>query len=175
MFLKVKSTILFVSVLSISCLTLNFLGIYAAVNAQESQPPQAKECPSSQSGKPSGKASSGCETQCCCEQAKECSHGSKCDSKQGCNTPCEKKSGCDQGETHCVSDMIAVVRCAKKELLKEKIKAKLEKKVGLKLDKAADLLIDAMLEECKAGMQNKERRAELERNLCEIFSSKDSK
>jgi hypothetical protein len=72
------------------------------------------------------------------------------------------KVACDKGGSKCISTLLKLTRCAKKELLKEKIKANLEKKAGAKLDKVADLLVDAMIEEHKASGVDKERRAELQ-------------
>ena len=68
--------------------------------------------------------------------------------------------------------LLKLARCAKKELLKEKIKANLEKKSGAKLDKVADLLVDAMIEDHKAAGVDKGRRAELEANIKEVFMGK---
>jgi hypothetical protein len=78
------------------------------------------------------------------------------------------------GDGHGVDDLLNIVNCAKKQLLKEKIKANLENKIGAKLDKVADLLVDTMLEEYKAGSESKERRAALGKKLGEIFSEKAS-
>ncbi len=68
--------------------------------------------------------------------------------------------------------MMDLTRCAKKELLKEKIKANLEKKMGSKLDKMADLLVDTMLEEYKSSMEGKAHRSTLEKNIRKVFSGK---
>ena len=85
---------------------------------------------------------------------------------------CKDKSACDKGGSKCISTLLKLTRCAKKELLKEKIKANLEKKAGAKLDKVADLLVDAMIEEHKASGVDKERRAELQAKIREIFTGK---
>lgn len=169
MFLKLKPIVLFVTVFSISCFALNYVGLNASLFAQEIQSSTKKEYPSY-------KATSGCEPkQVCCKQTKTCYHEKKCTSKPGCSTPCNKQSKCNKGGGHSVDDMISLVHCAKKKLLKEKIKANLETKIGSKLDKVADLLVDTMLEEYKAGRESKERRADLKEKLFEIFSEKNSK
>ena len=93
--------------------------------------------------------------------------GGKCSS----DTKCEKKSRCDKGKGCLdVSDMMNLTKCAKKELLKEKIKASLEKKIGSKLDKVADLLVDAMLDKYKSSMEGKARNTTLQNNIREVFS-----
>ena len=103
----------------------------------------------------------------CPSKAKQCSSG-----KGSYSSCCKDKSTCDKGGSHCISTLLKLTRCAKKELLKEKIKANLEKKVGTKLDKVADLLVDAMIEEHKALGVDKERRAALQANIREVFIGK---
>ena len=184
MFPKLKLIVLFVSIFSISCFTLNFIN--ASVNAQDatqtkSEKPQQSECPLSKSEKPScDAAATECGSQACCNKAKSCSQKTGCDKSKGCShsAGCDKKSsGCKKksGGRHSAADMMGLVHCAKKELLKEKIKAKLDKKMGKKLDKVADLLVDAVFEEYKAGRASNERRAELEKKMIEIFSGKGGK
>jgi len=85
---------------------------------------------------------------------------------------CKEKSKCDKGGSRKINEMLDLTRCAKKELLKEKLKANLEKKVGSKLDKVADLLVDAMLEEYKASKKVKGRRDALEADIREVFVGK---
>ncbi len=97
----------------------------------------------------------------------------QCPSDKGSVSSCSKdKSTCDKGGSKCISTLLKLTRCAKKELLKEKIKANLEKKAGAKLDKVADLLVDAMIEEHKASGVDKERRAELQADIREVFTGK---
>jgi hypothetical protein len=97
----------------------------------------------------------------------------QCASGKGNVSLCSKdKSTCDKGGSQCISTLLKLTRCAKKELLKEKIKANLEKKAGAKLDKAADLLVDAMIEEHKAAGVDKGRRAALEADIREVFVGK---
>ena len=97
----------------------------------------------------------------------------QCPSDKGSVSSCYKdKSTCDKGGSKCISTLLKLTRCAKKELLKEKIKANLEKKAGAKLDKVADLLVDAMIEEHKAAGVDKERRAELQAKIREVFVGK---
>jgi hypothetical protein len=103
----------------------------------------------------------------CTSETKVCPSGKGSDSSS-----CKEKSKCSKGGGHCVSDLLKIARCAKKELLKEKIKANLEKKIGPKLDKVADLLVDAMIEEHKALGVDKGRRAALQADIREVFIGK---
>jgi hypothetical protein len=103
----------------------------------------------------------------CASKTKQCSPGKGSDSSY-----CKEESKCNKGGSHCISELLKLARCAKKELLKEKIKANLEKKSGAKLDKVADLLVDAMIEEHKAAGEDKGRRAALEASIKEIFTEK---
>ncbi len=137
---KCKSLVMFVAVVGISCMVLSFAGIDAKVYAHGSSTAKSSECPLDKGG--------------------------KCSDDKGCS----KKSKCDKGGGHKISKMMDLTRCAKKELLKEKIKANLEKKMGSKLDKIADLLVDAMLEEYKSSMEGKTQRSALEKNIREVFS-----
>lgn len=103
----------------------------------------------------------------CPSKTKQCSSG-----KGSVSSSCKEKSKCSKGGGHCVSDLLKIARCAKKELLKEKIKASLEKKIGTKLDKVADLLVDAMIAEHKARGVDSGRRAELQANIRDVFMGK---
>lgn len=103
----------------------------------------------------------------CTSKTKQCASD-----KGSVSSCCKEKSTCDKGGSHCVSNLLELTRCAKKELLKEKIKANLEKKVGTKLDKVADLLVDAMIEEHKALGVDKGRRDALQAKIKEIFIGK---
>jgi hypothetical protein len=103
----------------------------------------------------------------CPSKTKQCSSGKGSDSPHG-----KEKSKCSKGGGHCVSDLLKIARCAKKELLKEKIKASLEKKIGTKLDKVADLLVDAMIAEHKALGVDSGRRAELQAKIRAVFIGK---
>ncbi len=103
----------------------------------------------------------------CTSKTKQCPSG-----KGSVSSCCKDKSTCDKGGSHCISTLLKLTRCAKKELLKEKMKANLEKKLGSKLDKVADLLVDAMIEEHKAAGVDKDRRAELQAKIREVFIGK---
>ena len=194
MFMKLKPVVLFVSLLSLSCFVLNFAGAGTSVSAQGTQTAKEETQSVDKSETPVCKAASECESKSvCCKHAQTCHHEKRCGSKPGCSadshachhdrnyagkpgcdTPCRKKSGCKTGDGHCVDDLLKIVNCAKKQLLKEKIKVNLEKKMGTQLDKVADLLVDTMLEEYKAGSESKERRDALKKKLSEIFSEKAS-
>jgi hypothetical protein len=103
----------------------------------------------------------------CTSKTKVCPSGKGSDSSS-----CKEKSKCSKGGSNCVSDLLKIARCAKKELLKEKIKVSLEKKIGTKLDKVADLLVDAMIAEHKALGVDSGRRAELQANIRDVFIGK---
>ncbi|KHE91121.1 MAG: hypothetical protein K8F52_09380 [Candidatus Scalindua rubra] len=141
---KCKSLVIFIAVVGVACIVLNFAGIDAQVYAQGAANVKSSECPLDK--------------------------GEKCSS----DNDCSKKPKCDKGGCDNIDKMMDLTRCAKKELLKEKIKANLEKKMGTKLDKIADLLVDAMLNEYKASMGCKTQRATLENNIREVFSGKGS-
>ena len=139
---KFKFMIVFIAVISLTCLVLDFSGMNAEACAQDTPACKTKECPLDK--------------------------GEKC----AIDTSCKKKSKCDKGGCHKIDEMLNLTRCAKKELLKEKIKANLDKKIGTKLDKVADLLVEAMLEEYRSAMQGKARNSALENNIREVFSGK---
>jgi hypothetical protein len=133
-------------------MVLNFAGIDAQVYAQDA--PTAKSKGYCAPGK--------------------CMHSPICATKGKCiHSPiCVKKDKCNKGGGHKINEMMNLTRCAKKELLKEKIKANLEKKIGTKLDQIADLLVDAMLDEYRSAIQGKARNSTLENNIREVFSRK---
>jgi len=139
---KLKSIVMLVAVISITCLILNFAGTDTNVYAHGSSSAKSKECPLDKAG--------------------------KCSTDKGCS----KKAKCDKGGGHKIKEMMNLTKCAKKELLKEKIKANLEKKIGTKLDQIADLLVDAMLDEYRSAIQGKARNSTLENNIREVFSKK---
>jgi len=139
---KSKSLVMFVAIVGISCIVLNFSGIDTQVYAHGSSTVKSSECPLDKGG--------------------------KCSDDKGCS----KKSKCDKGGGHKIDKMMDLTRCAKKELLKEKIKANLEKKIGSKLDQIADLLVDAMLDEYRSAIQGKARNSTLQNNIREVFSKK---
>ncbi len=155
---KFKSIVMFVAVVSIFCFVLNIAGTTSPLYACDA-------CPSKTKGYSPGKGSHPCAS-----VTKQCYHGKGCD-----HSYCREQSTCDKGGSRCVSTLLKLTRCAKKELLKEKIKANLEKKVGTKLDKVADLLVDAMIEEHKAAGVDKGRRAALQANIREVFIGKTEK
>ncbi|MDN3512382.1 MAG: hypothetical protein NG784_13915 [Candidatus Jettenia sp.] len=96
----------------------------------------------------------------CCD-----SHGSKC-----------KSYGC--GHSHdgdYASEMFALVHCAKKELLKEKMKAHLEARIGEKLDKVADLFVNAMMDKYKEMRKCEKKHDEYEQKLKEIFKEDEGR
>jgi hypothetical protein len=100
----------------------------------------------------------------------------ECTPDKGCDSSCCKYKGkYKKGGGNKIDEMMSLARCAKKELLKEKIKANLDKKVGAKLDKVADLVVDAWLEEYRASMKGKGRRTALEADIRAVFTEKSEK
>jgi hypothetical protein len=88
----------------------------------------------------------------------ECKTGTSCDTETSCRCP-----NCGQEECCCTmaEDMLCLVKCAKHDLLKEKMKKLLETKIGKKLDKVAEVAVEAVL----AKMQRKIA----EKNACEKY------
>ncbi len=140
---KCKLLVMFVAVVGIACAVFNFAGMDTQLYAQDAPTVKSKESPLDKGGK--------------CSSDKDYS----------------KKHKCNKGGGHKINEMMNLTRCAKKELLKEKIKANLEKKIGTKLDKIADLLVDAMLDEYRSAAQGKARNSALENNIREVFSRND--
>ncbi len=155
---KFKSVVMFVVVVSIFCFALNIVGTTSPLYACDA-------CASKTKGYSHDKGSHPCSS-----KAKQCASG-----KGSYSSCCKDKSKCDKGGSNCISTLMKLTRCAKKELLKEKIKANLEKKAGEKLDKVADLLVDAMIEEHKAAGVDKGRRAELQANIKAVFTETTEK
>ena len=152
---KFRFIVMFVAVVSIFCFVLNIAGTTSPLYACDACPSKTKQCASDKG------------SDACPSKTKQCTSG-----KGSVSSCCKDKSTCDKGGSHCISTLLKLTRCAKKELLKEKIKANLEKKIGSKLDKVADLLVDAMIEEHKALGVDKERRAALQANIREVFIGK---
>ncbi len=152
---KFKSIVMFVAVVSIFCLVLNIAGTTSPLYACDSCTSKTKQCASDKG------------SDACPSKSKQCPPGKGSDSSY-----CKEKSICNKGGSNCISELLKLARCAKKELLKEKIKANLEKRSGAKLDKVADLLVDAMIEEHKAAGEDNGRRAALEANIKEVFMGK---
>ena len=98
MVVKCKSLVMFVALVGISCMVINFAGMDAQVYAHGSSTPKSSECPLDKGG--------------------------KCLDDKGCS----KKSKCDKDGSHKIDKMMDLTRCAKEELLKEKIRVNLEKK-----------------------------------------------
>ncbi|MBS1258858.1 MAG: hypothetical protein MAG551_01922 [Candidatus Scalindua arabica] len=155
---KFKSIVMFVAVVSIFCFALNIAGITSPLYACDA-------CPSKTKGYSHDKGSHSCAS-----KAKQCASG-----KSSYSSCCKEKSKCDKGGSNCISELLKLARCAKKELLKEKIKANLEKRSGAKLDKVADLLVDAMIEEHKDAGVDKGRRAALQANIRAVFTETTEK
>ncbi len=115
-----------------------------------------------------------------CDKKKDCSsHGHShagCAKKKDCGShkSCKSKDGYHAGG-HSVESMMGLVYCAKKELLKEKIKGKLQKKVGKQLDEIADLFVNALVDQQASGADPKKGYEELGKKLREICTSHNKK
>lgn len=83
-------------------------------------------------------------------------HEDSCDTEGSCDTGNKKQDDCCK----LAEDILCLAKCAKHELLKEKMKKVLEAKIGKKLDKVADVAVDALLAcwqhemEAKQGCEN---------------------
>jgi hypothetical protein len=66
--------------------------------------------------------------------------------------------------------MMHLVKMARAELLKEKIKKKLEAVEGKKLDEMADLLVEAKMEMRKARREFWKKKMEMKEKMWEIFN-----
>ncbi len=81
---KFKLMVMFVAVVGVACIVLNFSGMNADAYAQDTPTAKSKECPLDKGG--------------------------KCAS----DTSCKKKSKCDKGGSKCISTLLKLTRCAKK-------------------------------------------------------------
>lgn len=184
MFNRFRFIALFAVAVGIAYFSLNFTGTISIVNAQDApQPntpteaPAPKVCPETKKGEcPSSKAA------VCDKSKKECSSKTACDSeKKECaskSSCCKHKEECGSqkkcskgGDGHSVASMLSLVHCAKKELLKEKIKEKLNKKMGKQLNEIADLLVNAVMEQHKAGSDAKLDIEKLETQFKELCTA----
>ncbi len=101
------------------------------------------------------------------EACKRNPHHEKCDV---CDESHEKCGMCGEGHhKDYVSALIWLAYSAKKELLKEKMKANLEAKVGKKLDEVANIAVDAMIDKYKGMRECGKKRDEFEERLKDIF------
>lgn len=123
MFIRLKSLILFVSIVSISCIVFNCIGKNGIVDAQDTKSNQNTECPLDKNKPSSCKTISWCVSHCCCERTPKCYHGCHCPHKHECHTHCEKGSERPKDEDHCVSDMLSLTHCAKKRITQRKDKS----------------------------------------------------
>jgi hypothetical protein len=85
----------------------------------------------------------------------------------------ESSCGSDipEQEEHCTmaEDILCLAKCAKHELLKEKMKKLLEAKIGKKLDKVAEVAVDAVLACMEHKMAAKHACHQYEENLMAAF------
>lgn len=76
---------------------------------------------------------------------------SECQTGASCNCP-----HCGQEECCCsmAKEMLSLAKCAKHDLLKEKMKKLIETKIGKRLDEVAEVAVDAVI----AKMEHKTAR-----------------
>ena len=98
----------------------------------------------------------------------DCKTDNSCEPKKPCGCPSNHHCGCanNSHEHSTMSDhVLHLVKCAKHDLLKEKVKKILEAKIGKNLDKVAEIAVEAAL----TLMQNKDTdkltHEQLEENL----------
>ena len=86
----------------------------------------------------------------------------------------EKEESCYNGKEWWYGDqkamMCNLVKMAKAELLKEKIKKKLESIEGKKLDEIADMFVESKRELRKARKEFWKKKMEMKEKMMEIFS-----
>ncbi len=93
---------------------------------------------------------------------------SDCNTKENsCTTETPKKSDC----CTFAEDMVCLAKQAKKELIKEKMKAVFEEKIGEKMDKVAELAVDAALACMQHQLAGKEACDEYKENLLAVIKS----
>lgn len=95
---------------------------------------------------------------------------SECDTnsnKESCDSSAKKPSDC----CTFAEDMVCLAKQAKKELLKEKMKAVYEEKLGEKMDKVAALAVDAALACMQHQMAGKEACDTYKADLLAVIKS----
>ena len=103
----------------------------------------------------------------CTDNKCEIGKGS-CDSSAHCCTSGRNESCCHDNYA---DDLVYLAKQAKKELIKEKMKAALEAKIGKKLDKVAALAVETALEWMKHKKEGKEACDKYHASLENILKS----
>ena len=99
---------------------------------------------------------------------------SECNDNTSCNTnkdTCDSSSQKSNSQCTMAEDLLCLAKQAKKELLKEKMKAHFEAKKGKKLDKIAEIAVDAAIQCIEHQMAGKEACDEYKQNLQAAFKS----
>lgn len=98
----------------------------------------------------------------------DCKPSNCCDSNKGA---CD--SGKQESDIDCpvAQELLCLAKEAKKELLKEKMKAIFEVKKGKKLDKIAEVAVEAVIACFEHQMAGKEACGEYQQNLKAAFKS----
>ena len=92
-----------------------------------------------------------------------------CDCQSDCySEPCS--CGCGSEGNCPAGDMLDAVKCAKKTLLKEKIKARLEAQMGKKLDAAADLAVEMYMGKMEMKKMKHEKMDEMMQKMSNLMN-----
>lgn len=97
-----------------------------------------------------------------------------CQSENSCetqNTYGPANGHREKEECTFAEDLLCLVKSAKGELLKEKMKRVLETRIGQKLDKVAEVAVDAFLAEMQQRMAQKHACDQYKENLIKAFTS----
>ena len=92
----------------------------------------------------------------------DCKTKGSCETGDPCNCPCHHSE--EHGE-----HMLHLVKCAKHDLLKEKMKKQLEAQIGKNLDKIAEVAVNALLAHMQQKMAEKQAGEQYEENLTSAF------
>jgi hypothetical protein len=90
-----------------------------------------------------------CQSSCCVEK---------------CSCGCGSCGNCPAG------NLLDAVKCAKKSLLKEKIKDRLEKSMGKHLDQMADLAVEMLMAKHEMKKEKMQKKHEMMQKMQEIMS-----
>ncbi len=98
----------------------------------------------------------------------ECKTEESCETSKGsCDTPNKSSSDC----CTVAQDFLCLAKQAKKELMKEKMKAAFEKKLGKKMEALADVATDAVIACFEHEMAGRDACNNYKENLLKAFKS----
>lgn len=96
-------------------------------------------------------------------------HMQNCTANQ-CESQKPACSSAPQQQPSMLEELMSAAKCAKKELMKEKIKAQLEKQIGGKMDEVAKLAADMFIGCWSAKMDACAKKEEAMKKMKEIMS-----